>query len=110
MDVQAALDAIAQEVAAGEMVFPTHSEVALRVQRALDDPDCTTQQLSKLIAAEPILAAKVVSVANSVAYNASGRAITDIQQAVSRLGFNTLSSLATAVIVRQKPSSPGSPG
>lgn len=101
MDIQAALDAIAADAARGEMVFPTHTEIALRVQRALDDPDCSIDQLSKLISAEPMLSARVVSIANSVAYNPSGRAMSDVRSAVSRLGFNTLRILVTAVIVRQ---------
>jgi hypothetical protein len=57
--------------------------------------------LSKLISAEPLLSARVVSIANSVAYNPSGRAMSDVRSAVSRLGFNTLRTMATAVIVRQ---------
>ncbi|HXE40658.1 MAG TPA: HDOD domain-containing protein, partial [Azonexus sp.] len=101
MDIQTALDAIAADAARGEMVFPTHTEIALRVQRALDDPDCSIDQLSKLIAAEPMLSARVVGIANSVAYNPSGRAMSDVRSAVSRLGFNTLRTLVTAVIVRQ---------
>lgn len=101
MDVQAALEAIAAEAAGGDIVFPSHSEIALRVQRALDDPDCSLEQLGKLISAEPILSAKVVGVANSVAYNPSGRAMGDVRSAVARLGFNMLRTLATAVVVRQ---------
>jgi hypothetical protein len=101
MNIQAALDAIAADALRGEMVFPTHTEIALRVQRALDDPDCSLDQLSKLISAEPILSARVVSIANSVAYNPSGRSMSDVRSAVSRLGFGTLRTMATAVIVRQ---------
>lgn len=100
---------IAADAACGEMVFSTHSEIALRVQRALDDPDCSVDQLSKLIAAEPILSAKVVSIANSVAYNHSGRAVSDVRSAVSRLGFNTLRTLATLVVVRQMQGTAKSP-
>jgi HD-like signal output (HDOD) protein len=101
MNIQEALDAVAADAAKGEMVFPSHTEIALRVQRTLDDPDCSTEQLSKLISAEPLLSARVVSIANSVAYNSSGRAITDVRNAVSRLGFKTLRTLATALVVRQ---------
>lgn len=101
MDVQAALDSIAADAARGDVIFPTNTDIALRVQRALDDPECTIDQLSKLISAEPILSAKVVSVANSVAYNPSGRAMSDVRSAVSRLGFKTLRTMATAVVVRQ---------
>jgi HD-like signal output (HDOD) protein len=101
MDVQAALKAVAEEAARGDMVFSTHAELALRVQRLLDDPDCSIDQLSKLVSAEPILSARVVRIANSAAYNLSGRAITDVRSAVARLGFSTLRVLTTAVVVRQ---------
>lgn len=99
--IQAALDTITADAARGEMVFPTHSEIPLQVRRLLDDPECLIEQLSKLISAEPLLSAKVVSVANSVAYNPSGRTSNDVRNALSRIGFVTLRSLAISVIVRQ---------
>ncbi|MFZ2854643.1 MAG: HDOD domain-containing protein [Rhodocyclaceae bacterium] len=101
MDVQKALAAIAADAARGDMVFSTNAEIDLRVQRALDDPDCSLDELAKLISAEPILSARVVAIANSVAYNRSGRASSDVHHAVSRLGFKTLRMLVTALIVRQ---------
>lgn len=101
MVIQKALDTIAADAARGDLVFPTHAEMALRVQRMLDDPDCSIDRLSKLIAAEPMLSARVVAIANSVAYNRSGRATADVKGAISRLGFKTVRVLATAVVVRQ---------
>ena len=101
MDVAAALDTIAADAARGDIIFPTHTEIALRVQRLLDDPDCAIDALSRLIAAEPILAARVLSIANSMTYNPGGRAISELRSAISRLGFATLRALAAAVIVRQ---------
>lgn len=101
MDVQKALEAIAADAARGDMVFPTHAEIAMRVRRALDDPDCSVGELSQLISAEPILSARVVGIANSVAYNRSGRESSDVNSAVSRLGFKTLRVMVTAMVVRQ---------
>jgi HD-like signal output (HDOD) protein len=101
MVVQKALEIIAADAARGDLVFPTHAEMALRVQRMLDDPDCSIDKLSKLIAAEPMLSARVVAIANSVAYNRGGRNTTDVKGAISRLGFKTVRVLATAVVVRQ---------
>ena len=101
MDVRSALDAIAADAARGDIVFPTHSEIALRVQRLLDDPECSIEALGKLIGAEPILATRVLAIANSIAYNPGGRIISEVKSAVSRLGFATLRALAAAVIVRQ---------
>lgn len=101
MDARPVLEKIAAQAADGDIVFSTHAEIALRVQGRLDDPSSTIEQLGKLISAEPLLAAKVISVANSVAYNPGGRAITDLRTAVARLGFSTLRALAASVIVRQ---------
>lgn len=101
MNVPEVLERLAADVARGEMVFPTHAEIALRVRRAVDNPDCALDQLVKLIQAEPLLAARVVSMANSVTYNRSGRAIADVRNAVSRIGFKTIRAMATAVVVRQ---------
>jgi HD-like signal output (HDOD) protein len=89
------------EAASGDMVFPTHTEMALRVRRALDDPDCSLDQLAKLVRAEPLLAARVVAMANSVVYNRSGRVTTEIRNAVASVGLKALSGLAMALIVRQ---------
>jgi len=101
MDVRAALETIAADAARGDIIFPTHTEIALRVQRLLDDPDCAVDALGKLISAEPILAARVLSIANSMAYNPGGRVISELKSAISRLGFAALRALAAAVIVRQ---------
>lgn len=109
MDVQATLDVLVADAERGDMVFPTHVDLALRVQRALDDPDCSIEQLAKLISADPMLSVRVVGVANSVSYNPSGRPIGDVRNAVSRLGFKTLRTLVTALVVRQMQEMSSSP-
>lgn len=101
IDVPAALARIAADAARGDIVFPTHAGVALRVAHLLDDADCSTEALGKLIGAEPMLAARVLAVANSVACSAGGRRINDLPSAIARLGFAALRALVAALIVRQ---------
>jgi HD-like signal output (HDOD) protein len=101
MDLKTILTQVAEAAAVDDLIFPTTTEMALRVQRTLDDPECSLEQLVKLVQADPLLAARVVAVANSVVYNRSGRTITDVKNAVSRIGLNTLRVLAAAVVVRQ---------
>jgi len=101
MDRREALKSIAAEATAGEITFPTSAEVALRVQKALDDPDCHIEAAARLVQTEPLLAARVVALANSVAFNRSNRAITEVRVAVQRLGFRMIRALATAVVARQ---------
>lgn len=101
MVVKKVLEQIAFDAAHGGVVFSTHGEVALRVQKSIDDPDCSIDKLSRLIGAEPMLSARVVAIANSVAYRRSGRATADVKSAVARIGFRTVRALAAAIIVRQ---------
>jgi len=101
VDMKAILARIAETAAADQLIFPTSTELALKVQRVLDDPDCSLDQLAKLVQADPLLAARVVAMANSVIFNRSGRTLTDIKSAVSRIGLNTLRALAASVVVRQ---------
>ena len=106
MDRRALFQSIAADVSKGELSFPTSAQVAMRVRRALDDPDCHIEAAAHLVQAEPLLAARVVAIANSVAYNRSGREITDVRTSVARLGFGTVRALATALITRQLAGAP----
>ena len=101
MNKREILKTIAAQAEQGELKFSTNAEVALRVCRALDDPNCHIDVAARLVQAEPLLAARVVAIANSVAYNRAGREISDVHTAVSRLGFRTVRALATAVVTRQ---------
>jgi HD-like signal output (HDOD) protein len=101
MDKRAFYTSIAVDIGKGELAFPTSTQVAMKVLRALDDPDCQIETAARLVQAEPLLSARTVAMANSVAFNTSGRAITDVRTAVMRLGFRTLRTLAMALITRQ---------
>lgn len=101
MDRLDAFKTIAAQAARGELAFPTNVDASLKLQRALNDPNCSLDAAARLVQAEPLLAARTVSIANSVAYNRSGMEITNVKSALQRLGFRTLGALVAAVIVRQ---------
>ncbi len=101
MDRLDTLKSIAAQASRGELAFPTNVHATLKLQRALNDPDCHADAAARLVQAEPLLAARTVALANSVAYNRSGVDVTNVRAAVQRVGFRTLGALAAAVIVRQ---------
>ena len=101
MDRHETLSIIAAEAGRGELTFPTSAKMALRIQQAIDDPDCRVETAAHLIRAEPLVSARVVALANSMAFNRSGREVTDVRVAVTLLGFHTVRALVTAVITRQ---------
>lgn len=101
MDRLDTFKSIAAQAGRGDLTFPTNIDATLKLQRALNDPELHADDAARLVQAEPLLAARTVAIANSVAYNRSGTAITNVRAAVQRVGFRTLNALAAAVIVRQ---------
>lgn len=95
------LDKIIAEVSRGEVTFPTHADVAFRVRLALDDPDIHMAKAAQIVQAEPLLSARVVALANSVAFNPGGQPVTEVRSAVTRLGVRFVRALATAIVMRQ---------
>jgi hypothetical protein len=101
MDRLDAFKHVAAQASRGDLAFPTNVNASIRLQEALSDPDCHVEAAAKLIQADPLLAARTVAIANSVAYNRSGTEISSVRSAVQRLGVRTLQSLVAALIVRQ---------
>jgi HD-like signal output (HDOD) protein len=101
MDRLEAFKSIAAQAGRGELTFPTNVDATLKLQRALSDPDLHADEAARLVQAEPLLAARTVAIANSVAYNRSGNAVTNVRTAVQRIGFRPLNALVASVIVRQ---------
>ncbi|AXA92991.1 HDOD domain-containing protein [Massilia sp. YMA4] len=101
MDRLDAFNTIAAQASRGELAFPANVDASIKLQRALMDPDCHADVATRLIQADPLLAARTVAIANSVAYNRSGTEISSVRSAVQRLGVRTLQSLVAAVLVRQ---------
>jgi HD-like signal output (HDOD) protein len=69
---------------------------------ALDDPNCHIEDAIKLVLGEPQLAARVVALSNSAAFNRNGDSpITSARAAVLRVGYRSLQTLVQSLVVRQ---------
>ena len=77
---------ITDSLAAGIIELPAFPQVVIKVQEAYKDPNYTPQMIVRLISAEPTLARRLLDIANSVAFNATGRVIIDLGLALTRLG------------------------
>jgi HD-like signal output (HDOD) protein len=77
---------ITDTLAAGIIELPAFPQVVIKVQQAYKDPNYTPQMVARLISAEPALARRLLDIANSVAFNATGRVIIDLGLALTRLG------------------------
>ena len=108
MERIAALNQIAEQARKGELIFPTGLDLAMKLIRQLDDPDCHVDQAARLIKNDPLISARVLAVANSAIYNRSGQSISDIRNAVARIGLRMTRSLAVAIATRQMAGEPKS--
>ena len=96
MSPEALRTALGEVVARGDFQVPPYPAVALRLQRILARPNYALAEVADTIAADPVLAARVLAVVNSALYRAA-EDITSLPRAVNRLGARAVSSLAFAV-------------
>jgi len=92
---------LSESVAKGPVELPGFPEVALRLQELLGDDSVNSDAVVRLVGAEPMLAARVVSIANSAALNPAGTPVSDLRTAVARLGFDVLRAAAVSFAVAQ---------
>lgn len=95
---------ILQDIArdlSGDVNFPTCMDAAILVRNTLRDPYANLNRVVQVIGVEPLISSKLLKLANSVAFNPSGRSISELAQAVSRLGFEVVRTTSLAVAMDQ---------
>jgi HD-like signal output (HDOD) protein len=95
------LEDIARDLSGNEITFPTFLDITFQVRAALKDPNLNVEQLSKLVGAEPLMSAKIIRMANSVALNPSGREVADVKSAIVRVGMEAVRTVSFAVAMEQ---------
>ena len=85
----------------GELNFPTSLDASRRVLKAVENPDIGLATLAKIVVSEPLLSAKVIRLANSVALNPTNQIIRDVRLAVVRVGMDPIKALAMVLIMNQ---------
>ena len=92
---------IAGDLSKGIIELPSFPDVAIRVRRVLADDNVAAVKIVEVVGSEPALAARLIRVANSATLNPSGRAVSDLKAAVTRLGHNVIRTAAVAFAVSQ---------
>jgi HD-like signal output (HDOD) protein len=93
-----------QGLAAGirpDLDLPAFPEVVRRLQVALLDDRTTVKDIVTVIGSEPVLSARLMQMANSAALNPGGTPVASLNNAVNRMGFNLVRTVATAFALRQ---------
>lgn len=93
--------ALAGELSGGKVDLPSFPEVAVRVRRVLSDPKSSVDQVVRVVGSEPALAARLMRIANSASLNRSGKVITELRTAISRIGYNMVRSASISFAMAQ---------
>ncbi|MEA3150701.1 MAG: hypothetical protein QOD56_1640, partial [Gammaproteobacteria bacterium] len=94
------LAALAAEVSSGTVDLPCFPDIVIRIRNALADPKSTPEKTVTIVGAEPRLAGRLLQTANSAAFNPSGKPLTDLRTAITRLGHQLVQSAAMAFAVQ----------
>jgi len=84
-----------------EVKLPSFPDAVVKIRRALDDPECSADDLANILSSEPVLASRVLVFANSSYHNPAGTKIGGLNAAVGRVGFQKVRSAAISYAVEQ---------
>lgn len=94
------LEDIAQDLS-GDTNFPICMDAAILIRNTLKDPFADIDKVAQVVRMEPLICSKLLRLANSVSYNQSGKAISDLPAAIARLGFDIVRTTSLAVALDQ---------
>jgi len=94
------LEDIARDLS-GDVNFPTCMDAAILVRNTLRNPEADLEQVIQAIGVEPLIASKLLRLANSVSHNPRGERISDLGAAITRLGFDIVRTTSLAVAMDQ---------
>ena len=94
----ALFDEITELFKSKSITLPSLPDIALFINASLEKEDVSMKKLSKIIQMDPVIAARVVQVANSALY---GNSQSDsIQDALTRIGVDGVRTIVIGVVLR----------
>jgi HD-like signal output (HDOD) protein len=100
------LDRIADDLARGPLNLPCFPDIVPRVRAAIADPRSTQDDLVRIAGTEPRLAARLIQTAASSVFNPAGKPLTNLRQAVTRLGHHLVQSVTMVFAIQQMKAEP----
>jgi len=87
---------ILQKFTSGKIVPPVMPQIAQELQKIIEQPNATADQLASAIEKEPVIALRLISISNSPAYRGM-KDIRTVRQAIPRLGLKETMTVVMAI-------------
>ena len=94
------MEEVLEDLKNDRLVLPTLPEVALRVREVVDDDDASIADLTRIIASDAALSARLVHVANSPLLRGN-RDVQTLEEAATRLGMRLIRDMVTSMVMQQ---------
>lgn len=101
---------LATELSTSTIELPSFPKVAAQVQKVLSEENVSTDRVVRVLGAEPMLAARVLTMANSAALAPDGKGVSELRAAVARLGFDALRAAVISFALAQLRAAPAFKG
>ena len=88
---------LSDELTRGEFDLPPFPDVAIRVRDALNNSDVGSEDVARIVMAEPALTARLLRMANSALLRRGSTEISDVKNAINRLGFEMVRNAAVSL-------------
>ncbi len=93
------IDEITQRFDSKEFNLPSLPEMALHVNKALEDESINMNTISSTLQSDPAITARIIQVSNSALFR-TGQAIESLQSAITRIGLEAVRSIVISVVLR----------
>lgn len=88
-----------EDAKTGQLELPSAPDLGVRIGRAIDNPDASSDEIARIIQLDPALTARLIQVANSPLYSGLGK-IANCTTAVTRLGMTTTRNLVISFLLK----------
>lgn len=87
---------VVHKIQSGEMTLPVLPDIVLEIEKLLNNPDSTTEEMVKVLERDVVISVLLIKLANSPVYRGSGK-ITKVAQAIPRLGMKEIRNIVSAI-------------
>lgn len=95
-DKFALVQILADDLSRGGIEIPSFPDIVVRIRKALADENVTVDKIVQIVGADPVLAARILTIANSAVMRGAGDPITDLRTAVNRIGHAMVRNTAVS--------------
>src|SRR5436309_2216856 len=89
--------------------LPQLPGIAIKLIEAVDSGDASSRDLERIISADPVLASRVLRLANTATFGSSSGAVSTMPMAIMRLGQRSVRALAVSLLMQNVTNGPKVP-